>query len=135
MVKELIPMIDRTYRTDRRSRSPRDGGISMGGMQTMAIALTHLDMFSYIGTFSGAQFVRTALTASIGVSRTAPFDPKTSYGGVFADADAFNSKVRLLWMGAGTAELRLSESLRENADKLRAAEHQGYGVSLSRYCP
>jgi hypothetical protein len=50
-----------------------------------------------------------------------PFDPKISYGGVFADADSFNSRVRLLWMGAGTAELEMSESLRVNAEKLGSA--------------
>jgi enterochelin esterase-like enzyme len=58
MIRELIPMIDVTYRTlaDRDHRAM--AGLSMVGMQTMAIALTHLDTFSYVGTFSGAQFMR-----------------------------------------------------------------------------
>ena len=96
----------------------------MGGMQTMAVALTHLDTFSYIGTFSGSQFSRPRPqppSAPAAVSTQPPFDPKTSYGGVFADADAFNSKVRLLWFGAGTAEVAMGEALRENVEKLRAA--------------
>lgn len=119
MVQELIPMIDRTYRTvvDREHRAM--AGLSMGGMQTMAVTLTHLDMFSYIGTFSGAQFMRRRPRP--GMPDQPPFDPRTSYGGVFADADAFNSKVHLLWMGAGTAELAMSASTRENVAKLRAA--------------
>ena len=33
----------------------------------------------------------------------------------------FDSRIHLLWMGAGTAEVAMSESLRENAGKLRAA--------------
>jgi enterochelin esterase-like enzyme len=119
MVNEVIPMIDRNFRTiaDREHRAM--AGLSMGGSQTMAIALTHLDLFAYIGTFSGAQFM-VPRSPSAGVTQQ-PFDPKTSYGGAFADADAFNSKVRLLWMGAGTAELALNESLRVNAEKLRTA--------------
>jgi len=86
----------------------------------MAIALTHLDLFAYIGTFSGAQFV-IPRTSNVSAGAVPPFDPKTSYGGVLSDADSFNSKVRLLWMGAGTAELDMSESLRVNVEKLRAA--------------
>jgi enterochelin esterase-like enzyme len=147
MVQELIPMIDRTYRTiaDRNHRAM--AGLSMGGSQTMAVTLTHLELFSYIGTFSGAQFIRRRTQA--GAPAQPPFDPRTSYGGVFADADAFNSKVHLLWMGAGTAELAMSESLRENAAKLREAniklteyyspgtahEWQTWRICLNKFAP
>ncbi len=126
MVQELIPMIDSSYRTlaDRDHRAM--AGLSMGGMQTMAVALTHLDLFSHIGTFSGAQFMRWRPRP--GVPERPPFDPHTSYGGVFADAAGFNSKVRLLWMGAGTAELAMSESTRENVAKLRSA-----GIKVREY--
>lgn len=133
MVQELIPMADRTYRTiaDRDHRAM--AGLSMGGIQTMAVALTHLDLFSQIGTFSGAQFMPPR-SASPRSSTAPPFDLGTSYGGVFADAASFNSKVRLLWMGAGTAELALSASLRDNVGKLRAAnikvtEYQSPGTA------
>src|SRR4029077_9639065 len=53
MVKDLIPMIDSTYRTipDRDHRAM--AGLSMGGMQTFQITLKHLDLFSHIGGFSG----------------------------------------------------------------------------------
>lgn len=131
MVKELIPMIDRTYRTiaDRDHRAM--AGLSMGGMQTMAVTMSHLDLFSYIGTFSGAQFARPRTSPQAANSTLPPFDPMTAYGGVFANADEFNSKVRLLWMGAGTAEVTLSESLRENVEKLRAAK-----IRLTQFhCP
>ena len=149
MIKELIPMIDRTYRTiaDRDHRAM--AGLSMGGMQTMVVALTHLDMFSYVGTFSGAQFLSPPPSSQAPDPAPSPFDPTTSYGGVFADAASFNSKVRLLWMGAGTAELSLNESLRENAEKLRAAnikvvqfhspgtahEWQTWRICLSKFVP
>ena len=94
MVKDLIPMIDATYRTipDREHRAM--AGLSMGGMQTFQITLKHLDLFAYIGGFSGAG----------GGFGGAPFDPKTAHNGVMADADEFNKKVHLLWLGIGTAE-------------------------------
>ena len=89
MVKDLIPMIDATYRTipDREHRAM--AGLSMGGMQTFQITLKHLDLFAYIGGFSGAG----------GGFGGVPFDPKTAHNGVMADADAFNKKVRLALAG------------------------------------
>jgi enterochelin esterase family protein len=128
LVGEVIPMIDRMYRTvpDRDHRAM--AGLSLGGMLTMAITMAHLDKFSYVGTFSGVQFARPRSTAASATSAEPAFDPKTSYGGVFADAAAFNDRVHLLWMGAGTAEVAMSESLRENAAKLRAAN-----IKISEY--
>jgi enterochelin esterase-like enzyme len=90
----VIPSIDATYRTlpDREHRAM--AGLSMGGAQTFMITLKHLDLFSYIGGFSGT---------GNGLG-TDPFDPKTAFNGVFADAAAFNKKVHLVWIGMGTAE-------------------------------
>jgi enterochelin esterase family protein len=69
----------------------------MGGAQTFQITLNHLDKFAYIGGFSGA---------GGGMGRgTASFDVKTAYNGVFNDAAAFNKRVKLVWVGAGSAEL------------------------------
>ena len=112
MVKDLIPMIDATYRTipDREDRAM--AGLSMGGMQTFQITLKHLDLFAYIGGFSGAG----------GGFRGAPFDPKTANDGVMADADAFNSRVRLVWLGIGTAEGRMYEGLKNYHEALEKAE-------------
>ena len=54
VTQALIPFIDSTFRTiaDRDHRAM--AGLSMGGMQTFQITLNHLDLFSYIGGFSGA---------------------------------------------------------------------------------
>ena len=101
MVKDLIPMIDSTYRTIPERESRAMAGLSMGGMQTFQIGLKHLDLFAYLGGFSGA-----------GGFGGAAFDPKTAHGGVMADADAFNKKVKLLWLGVGTAEGRLYDGIK-----------------------
>jgi len=94
MLNDVIPMIDSTYRTiaDREHRAM--AGLSMGGNQTCQLTLRHLDKFAWIGAFSGT---------GNGLS-TAPLDPKTFLGGVFADGAAFNAKVKLLWIGMGTEE-------------------------------
>ncbi len=96
MTQVLIPYIDRTFRTlpDRDHRAM--AGLSMGGMQTFQVTLNHLDLFSYIGGFSGA--------GGMLVLGDRKLDPKTDYNGVFADPAAFAKKVHLLWIGVGTVE-------------------------------
>ncbi len=107
VVGDLIPMIDATYRTrpDRDHRAM--AGLSMGGGQTLQITLTHLDRFSWIGSFSaplrGGQ------------------DLKTAYSGAFADPAAFNKQVHLLWFGAGTGEERMLKGALAMHDALEKA--------------
>jgi enterochelin esterase-like enzyme len=113
VTQSLIPYADSTLRTlsDRDHRAM--AGLSMGGMQIFQITLNHLDLFSYIGGFSGA--------SGMLVLGDRKLDPKTDYNGVFADPAAFARKVHLLWLGVGTAEperlhtgiLRLHTSLQE----------------------
>jgi enterochelin esterase-like enzyme len=92
----LIPYIDLTFRTllDRDHRAM--AGLSMGGMQTFQITLNHLDLFSYIGGFSGA--------GGMLVLGDRKLDPKTDYNGAFSDPAAFARRVHLLWLGVGTNE-------------------------------
>jgi len=96
VTQALIPYIDSSFRTlsDRDHRAM--AGLSMGGMQTFQITLDHLDLFSYIGGFSGA--------GGMLVLGDRKLDPKTDYNGVFADPGAFAKKVHLLWVGVGTVE-------------------------------
>src|ERR1051326_2213570 len=80
VTQALIPFIDKTYRTipDRDHRAM--AGLSMGRMQTFQVTLNHLDMFSYIGGFSGA--------GGMLVPGDRKLDPKTDYNGAFADPAA-----------------------------------------------
>jgi enterochelin esterase-like enzyme len=94
LISELIPKIDARYRTLAKREHRALAGLSMGGMQALQIGLKHLDRFAYVGSFSGPPLFG--------------FDMKTSYGGAFADPAAFNKKVRLLWLGVGTAEERFA---------------------------
>jgi enterochelin esterase-like enzyme len=129
VVKDLVPLIDSTYRTvaDREHRAV--AGLSMGAAQAMQIGLTHLDTFSAVAAFSGAGKV----------------DPKTAYGGVFADAAAFDKKVSLLYLHSGTVGLdagihrgakTLYEMLQKSGSKnvvFRDLEGQGHEWQTWRY--
>ena len=92
VTNEIIPMIDKDFRTisDRDHRAM--AGLSMGGFQTFQTTMTNLDKFAYIGGFSGAGFMMP------GTDITAMYD------GVFANADDFNKKVKLVYLSTGTDE-------------------------------
>jgi enterochelin esterase-like enzyme len=96
MTQVLIPFIDSTCRTlnDRDHRAM--AGLSMGGMQTFHVTFDHLELFSYIGGFSGALNPFTGGTNN--------FDVKTAYNSALADPAAFATRVHLLWIGVGTDE-------------------------------
>ncbi|MEO6245647.1 MAG: alpha/beta hydrolase-fold protein [Opitutaceae bacterium] len=87
LLKDIIPTIDRHYRTvaDREHRGM--AGLSMGGMQTRNIGLAHLDTFSHIGIFSGG---------TLG-------DPKAENSPLAKPAE-FNRLVKVSFMSYGALE-------------------------------
>ena len=53
LINDLIPYIDANFRTVADQSHRAMAGLSMGGMETHAITLKHLDTFAYIGLLSG----------------------------------------------------------------------------------
>lgn len=94
MTTDLIPWVDKTFRTLSDQKNRAMAGLSMGAMQTRTVTLANLDKFSHIGMFSG---------------------------GTIAPADITDkSKVRLIFMSYGSRE-RGSESVKAAADALNEA--------------
>ena len=106
MINDLIPYIDKNFRTktDRENRAM--AGLSWGGHQTFDVVLTNMDKFSYMGAFSGAIF---------------GLDVKTAYDGIFTRPDEFNKKMHYLYLSCGSEENfgteALVKSLRESGIK------------------
>ena len=92
-INELIPFIDKTFRTlpDREHRAM--AGLSRGGSQTTATVLTNhnMDKFAWIATLSGLGGITKDNVATI-------------FDGAFADPAAFNRQMRLFHISWGTAE-------------------------------
>lgn len=105
-LEDVIPLVDKTYRVyaDRDHRAI--SGLSLGGAQSLAIGLTHPELFSRIAAFSSAMGAATNPEAG-------GFD----FDKVLADAGALNSRLKLLWMGCGTEDT-LFESNHAFADLL-----------------
>ena len=103
LLEDIIPMVDANYRTLADPAHRAMAGLSMGGMQTNAIAMENLDVFSHIGIFSGG---------TVG-------DPATAHNGVMADAAEFNKKAKLIFQSSGSRER--PENVRANHEQLKAA--------------
>lgn len=90
LVKEIVPMIDASYRTlsDRENRAM--AGLSMGGMHTFQVVMNNLDQFATLGGFSGG---------AGGVDQI-----ETMYDGIFANPEKFNKQVKLMFLSIGEEE-------------------------------
>jgi enterochelin esterase-like enzyme len=92
------PLAESKYRvlTDRRHRAI--AGLSMGANQSMSIGLHYLDLFSYIGAFSGA-------------GNRAEWEKM--------DPNVLNQKLKVLWLGCGTEDKTVSfNSIQSFSDML-----------------
>jgi enterochelin esterase-like enzyme len=82
LVDDFIPYVDANFRTIPDQSHRAMAGLSMGGMQTRAITLAHLDKFSHIGVFSGGSIALTNIT----------------------DMAAFKKKAKLVFISYGAKE-------------------------------
>lgn len=94
MINEIVPMIDRRFRTLNHRESRAIAGLSMGANQTMRIIMNNLDTFAWYGGFSGTANYPSATE----------IDAETFLGGVFKEGDRINGQIRALWLGVGTTE-------------------------------
>ncbi len=102
-INDLIPFIDKTFRTltDRENRAM--AGLSRGGFQTSLMVSSNIDKFAWMGTFSGF-FARGDDWI------------ENAFNGLFKDADLFNTQMKLLFISTGTEE----RNPKEQVDALRA---------------
>ncbi len=87
MTNDLITTIDSKFSTLRDRDHRAMAGLSWGGHQTFDVVLSHMDLFAWMGAFSGAIF---------------GLDVKTAYNGIFTRPDEFNRKIHYLFLMSGT---------------------------------
>jgi enterochelin esterase-like enzyme len=97
---DLLPYVEKNYRvlTDRQNRAI--AGLSMGGNQTLNIAIPHLERFAYIGVFSSGIIS--------GARGAAPVEPAPPFGEAWEkqnlaalDNAATKRGLNLLWFSTG----------------------------------
>jgi enterochelin esterase-like enzyme len=102
-IKDLVPYIDKTFRTlpDKQHRAM--AGLSRGGFQTCMAVSKNMDKFGWMGTFSGF-FIRNNESLT------------DAFNGMFKDSAAFNKQMKLLFISTGTEE----RNPKEQVDALKA---------------
>jgi enterochelin esterase-like enzyme len=113
IVDELIPFVDKHFRTIPNREDRALAGLSMGAGITTNVALKRLDQFASVGILSSGGF-RSVAGAPGGVAVIEKIAPD-----FFADPAATNQKIRLLFLSVGTEDPRLP-SLTELQEQLRS---------------
>jgi enterochelin esterase-like enzyme len=87
--RDVMPMIEKTYRVASTPERRAVSGLSMGGGQTLTLALRRQDLFRWAAAFSSA---------------IPDGDLKAFFAKAASDAAAFNAQQKLLWIGIGKSD-------------------------------
>src|ERR1051325_7462408 len=55
-MNDIVPFVEKRYRVSTGKNDRAIAGLSMGGGQTLNIAVPHLDLFGYVGVYSSGLF-------------------------------------------------------------------------------
>lgn len=143
LIKDLVPFIDKTYRTRTGRENRAIAGLSVGGAQTMYTAFNNLDLFAWVAAFSGGYPVMPGAGIDVpappnaaslkGPDLTRSIDP-----GKFAALlpqlnSSANDRLRLLYISIGTADTLaptthnvVKQVLKEKGVKYTLMEFPGY---------
>jgi enterochelin esterase-like enzyme len=105
IIDDIIPFIDKTYRTKSDREHRAIVGFSMGGGQSSRIGLKNLDAFSYIGVMSA------------GMNGGLDAEPLKTLA---ANPAAANKRIKLLWIACGKDDFAMNgaRSFSQNLTKV-----------------
>lgn len=111
MVDDVIPFVDKRFRTiaDRDHRAV--AGLSWGAKQAYDLGFGHKDLFSYVSGFSGIIVIGEFNTRNPGFKDPEQF--AAAWNGLFKNPTAFNSDYHLVFLTTGEAEGKLIEEMHE----------------------
>lgn len=89
MIKNIIPYVDKNYRTIPNKDNRAIGGFSRGGGQTLRTAFWNIDKFSWICCYS---------------AYLPPTEMESSYQSMVSNPDNTNKQLKLLWVSVGTED-------------------------------
>jgi enterochelin esterase-like enzyme len=88
LLTDIMPALESKYRVAAGAKNHAVAGLSMGGMQALAIGLHNPDKFGSIGVYSPIM----------------ESDFEQRYAAQLAEATVLNKKLSLLWIGCGTLD-------------------------------
>jgi enterochelin esterase-like enzyme len=100
--ESVIPFIEKNYRVKPGVANRAISGLSMGGGQAFYTGLRNTNMFANVGIFSTGLFG--------GINRqpgAAAFDPEATIPGILSNPQAFNNKLKVLYISVGEQDPRI----------------------------
>jgi enterochelin esterase-like enzyme len=95
LMKNIIPYIEKNYRTIENKDSRAIGGFSRGGGQTLRTAFGNMNTFSWICCYS---------------AYLSPKEMETSYKPIIDNPDRTNSQLKLFWISVGKEDFLYSQT-------------------------
>ena len=89
LLTDVMPYVEKNYRTLTERNNRAIAGLSMGGQQTLNVGLTNLDKFSQIGVFSSGWFGQDGAANFARNNQAVLTDPK------------INDKIKVFWLATG----------------------------------
>jgi enterochelin esterase-like enzyme len=100
ITKNIVPFIDKNYRTLANVKDRALCGLSMGGGQSFYAGLESLDCFASIGVFSSGIF------GGINNPSGKEFDAEKEIPGLLSKSQSFNDKLKLFYISVGEQDPR-----------------------------
>ncbi len=107
MTKNIVPFIDKTYRTLADVNHRALCGLSMGGGQAFYVGLGSLDCFASVGVFSSGIF------GGIANPNGKVFDADKEIPGLLSNSKSFNQKLKLFYVSVGEQDPRFEFTKKE----------------------
>jgi enterochelin esterase-like enzyme len=126
LLEQIIPTVEKNYRVYTDADHRAIGGLSMGAMQSVAIGLSHPQMFHYVLAYSGGFGSLGVESASAAVETQAPWKE------LLANPAEAKKSLRLLFLGCGQDEAgmlapgkKLVSLLKDKGIRVEWADHPG----------
>ena len=100
MTKNIVPFIDKNFRTLTDVKNRALCGLSMGGGQSFYTGLENLDCFASVGVFSSGIF------GGINNPTGKEFDAEKEIPGLLSKSQSFNDKLKLFYISIGEQDPR-----------------------------
>jgi enterochelin esterase family protein len=95
IIKNVIPYVDKNYRTIPNKDNRAIGGFSRGGGQTLRTAFWNMDKFSWICCYS---------------AYLPPREMESSYQSIVSNPDNTNKQLKLLWVSVGNEDFLYNDT-------------------------
>lgn len=108
-VNDVMPYVEKNYRTlnDRAHRAI--AGLSMGGSQTLNVGFAHLDKFAYIGVFSSGILGGGGRAPAAAAAATPQSSWEQSHLATLDDAN-LKKGLKMLWFSTGVDDSLIANS-------------------------